>query len=398
MRYDTLTPEGKRKQNIVTVGDFPAMGLKEARGEAETRKAQAKAGNVNPVAAKKDERLEKTQAVQTFQEVADTWLDLRCQEWTSEKSKKQNRGRLSANIYPIIGHMPIDTVTVADVEQALLHVINRGSMEVARRIHTMIAEIFSYAFSKGIVKDADTIVRLGIYKKSMPKRKKRKNHFEREMELEEIGALALKIHDHAAGTFPVCIALKLAPYVVVRPTELIEAGWEEINLEKAEWIIPAERMKMGLPLLVPLPRQAVALLQAMKKFSGNGQYVFPSTSSMRAGKPATTMALIQALRRMGFTAENGNRFLTHGFRGLFSSVAYNHLDGTPLAVELQLAHTENDEVKAAYHKTGLRTAIDKRRELYSGTPMLSMSCGKKLAPVPDGMTHSVRYVLPMALQ
>ena len=138
---------------------------------------------------------------------------------------------------------------------------------------------------------------------------------------------------------------------------------EEINLEKAEWIIPAERMKMNLPLLVPLPRQAVALLRAMQKFSGKSVYVFPSTSSIRAGQPATTMALIQALRRMGFTAENGNRFVTHGFRGLFSSVAYNHLDGTTLAVALQLAHTENDEVKAAYHKTGLRTAIDKRPEL-----------------------------------
>lgn len=233
--------------------------------------------------------------------------------------------------------MPIDTVTVAEVEQVLRHVINRGSMEVARRIHTMIAEIFSYAFPKGMVKDADTIIRLGIYKKSMPKRKKRKSHFECEMELEESGALALKIHDHAPETFLVCTALKLVPYVVVRPTELIEARWEEIHLEKAEWIIPSKRMKMGLSFLVPLPRQAVALLQAMKKFSGNGQYIFPSPSSLRAGKSATTMALIQALRRMGFTVENENRFVAHGFRGLFSSVAYNHFDGTPLAVELQLA-------------------------------------------------------------
>lgn len=282
---------------------------------------------------------------------------------TSDKSKKQNRGRLAANIYPILGHLPIDRITVADVEQALLHVIDRGSLEVARRIHTMVTCIFEYAFSKDMVKDADIIVRLGIYKKSMPKRKKKKSHFEREMEHDEIATLALKIHDHAAGTFPVVIALKVAPYVAVRPSELIEAEWSEFNLEKAEWIIPGERMKNKLTLLVPLPRQAVALLREMQKFSGKGTYVFPSTSSIRSGKPATTMALIQALRRMGFTAENNNRFVTHGFRGLFSTTAYNQFGAREMAVELQLAHLNRDEIKAAYHKTGIRTVIDERREL-----------------------------------
>jgi polysaccharide deacetylase 2 family uncharacterized protein YibQ len=84
------------------------------------------------------------------------------------EKQKAKQGRLAANIYPVLGHMPMDTVTVAHIEQALLNVIGRGSMEVARRIHTMIAEIFSYAFSKGIVKDADIIVRLVIYKNSMP--------------------------------------------------------------------------------------------------------------------------------------------------------------------------------------------------------------------------------------
>lgn len=363
LRYDTLTPEGKRKQNIVTVGDFPAMTLKEARAEADNRKIQAKSANINLVAAKQAERLEKAQVSQTFQEVCDAWLDLKSKEWTSEKSIKQNRGRLSANIYPYLGHMPIDSISVADVEEALMHVIERGSKEVARRIHTMITEIFNYAFSKGIVKYADIIVRLGIYKKSMPKRKIKTSHFEREMDLHEIGELALKIHEHAAGTMPVVTALKLAPYVAARPSELIEAEWSEIDLERMEWRIPAERMKMKKEHLVPLPRQAVKLLEKMMKFSGKGQYVFPSTSSIRVGKPVTSMALIQALRRMGFTQDNGNRFVTHGFRGLFSTICYNHLQAREIAVELQLAHLEKGEVKAAYHKTGLRTVIDERREL-----------------------------------
>ena len=247
LRYDTMTPEGKRKQNIVTIGDFPAMGLKEAKAEAEARKALAKNENVNLVAAKKDERLEKAQVSQTFQEVSDAWLDLKCREWTSEKSKKQNRERLAANIYPILGHKPVDTIPVADIEEALLHIIERGSMEVARRIHTMLALIFEYAFSKRIIKDADVIVRLGIYKRSMPKRKKKKSHFEREMELEEIGALALKIHEHAAGTFPAVTALKLAPYVVVRPSELLEAQWNEISYHRPRRWFECAPSKGALP-------------------------------------------------------------------------------------------------------------------------------------------------------
>jgi integrase len=149
----------------------------------------------------------------------------------------------------------------------------------------------------------------------------------------------------------------------VRPSELLEARWEELDLDAAEWIIPAERMKMGRAHLVPLPRQAVELFRKMQEFSGKRPFVFPSTSSTGKGKAVSTMALIQALRRMGYSAENGNRFVTHGFRGMFSTTAYNVLGASSLTVELQLAHSEKDKIRAAYHKTSLRTAIDERREL-----------------------------------
>ena len=364
LRYDTISPDCKRKQNIVSLGEFPALGLKEARAEADARKALSKDSNANLAKVKKEEQFAKAQIerIPTFQELADDWLDLKTAEWEA-RSAKQNRGRLVANVYPAIGHIPVDQITVSDIERALKFIIERGSLEVARRVHTLIVSIFKYAFSLQAIENPDIVVRLSWYKDQMPKRKKTSLYSE-ELSPEDIGKLLLAIQESKnRWTPPVAYALQIAPYCAVRPSELLGAQWKEIDLEAAEWIIPAERMKMGRAHLVPLPRQVVELFQKMQNFSGKRIFVFPSTSSLGKGNAVSTMALIQALRRMGYTAENGNRFVTHGFRGMFSSIAYNELGASPLAVELQLAHSEKDKIKAAYHKTSLRTALDQRRAL-----------------------------------
>ena len=366
LRYMTLSADGKPKQNIVCLGEFhdKEFNLKNAREEAIKQKRLAKEDNANLAQAKKEQRLEKARAqnICTFQELAENWLELRDAEWEA-RSGKQNRGRLAANVYPVIGQMPMPEITVADVERALKFIIDRGSLEVARRVHTLIVCIFKYALSIGAIENPDIIVRLTWYKENMPKRKK-KSLYEEELTAEQIGQILLTIHENRGRwTPPVAHALLLAPYCAVRPAELLGAQWSEINLEAGEWIIPAERMKMGRPHLVPLPRQAVELFTRMYDFSGKRPLVFPSTSSLGKGKSVSTMALIQAFRRMGYSAENGNRFVTHAFRGMFSTIAYNVLGAPALAVELQLAHSEKDKIKAAYHKTSLRTAIDERREL-----------------------------------
>lgn len=364
LRYDTLSSDGKRKQNIVSIGEFPQMGIKEARAEAETRRELSKEENANLVQVRKEELIKKAQAsvIHSFQSVADEWLDLKMAEWEG-RSGKQNRGRLAANVYPIIGHMAIEKITVNDIEQALKHIIARGSLEVARRVHTLIVSVFKYALAKGLVQQPDIVVRLSWYKEQMPKRR-RQSLYSEELGPEDIGQLLRSIDEHKnRWTIPVATALQLAPYCAVRPSELLEAKWNEFNLNAAEWVIPAERMKKGLPHLVPLPRQAVALFRKMQTFSGKKDLVFPSTSSISTGKPVSSMALIQAFRKMGYTAENGNRFVTHAFRGLFSTTAYNVFAAPSLAVELQLAHVEQNKVKAAYHKTSLRTALEERRTL-----------------------------------
>lgn len=193
LRYDTISAEGKRKQNVVSLGEFPSLGLKEARVEADKRKTHAKSKNTNIAKLKRVEKISRARVEKTptFQDLAEDWLALKENEWVA-KSAKQNRGRLAANVYPTIGHMPVDQITVADVEQALKFIIERGSLEVARRVHTLIVCVFKYGLSRQVIENPDIVVRLTWYKENMPKRKK-KSLYQEELTPDEIGQLLLSI-------------------------------------------------------------------------------------------------------------------------------------------------------------------------------------------------------------
>lgn len=149
----------------------------------------------------------------TFQELAENWLDLKTAEW-EERSAKQNRGRLAANIYPVLGHIPVDKITVADVERALKLIIERGSLEVARRVHTLIVCILKYGLSVQVIENPDIVVRLTWYKENMPKRKK-KSLYEEELTPDAIGQLMLTIYENrGAGRLPwpmPCFSRHIAP-------------------------------------------------------------------------------------------------------------------------------------------------------------------------------------------
>lgn len=215
-------------------------------------------------------------------------------EW-EERSGKQNRGRLVANVYPVIGDVPIDELTVNDIERALKHIISRGSPEVARRGHTLIVSIFKYVLAKDLIQQPDIVVGLSWYKEQMPKRRRQRLYSEK-LGPEDVGQLLRSIDEHKnRWTVPVSMALQRAPYCAVRPSGLLEAKWTEFNLDAAEWIIPAERMKMGRPHLVPLPGQAAALFKKMYAFSGQQELPFPSTSSKGKGKILSLILMNTAL-------------------------------------------------------------------------------------------------------
>ena len=149
--------------------------------------------------------------------------------------------------------------------------------------------------------------------------------------------------DEYDGYFPLVCALKLAPLVFTRPTELRAAEWREFDFGKAEWRIPAERMKMRETHIVPLSKQALAILEELQKFSGNEKYLFPSIRS--SVRPISEATMLNALRRMGYEKDEMS---VHGFRSLASTLL-NERGYNRDWIERQLAHSERNGVRAAYN-------------------------------------------------
>ncbi len=352
---------GKRQK--VRMGSYPALTLAKARAAAEDLKEKAKAGLD---LAKENARKKSPQVhTRTFKSVAMAWLDRKMPEWDDAHAKRQKE-RLTGNIFPAFGDVDINAITMVHIDKDLAVVIERGARETAQRICSILINIFEYADLMGFMESPIIISRLTRYRKEMPK-PIAKRHLYKEMSEKEIGVL-LKALDDFKGrwTLQTSVALRLAPYVMLRPAEICEAEWEELNLDTAEWYIPAARMKMSRDHIVPLPRQAVELFLEIRPFSGGNKYVFPSPRKHNA--PIFTASLLQAIRRIGYasTKEEGNSFCTHGFRGMASTTLNQHPNFQHLKhdwIEFQLAHAQADKVRAAYNILTPRSYIIERRKM-----------------------------------
>ena len=358
--------DGKRRK--ARIGDYPALTLAKAQSLAEDMKAKAKSEGVNIAqenAQKKRVLVETIQGQRTFQTVADAWLDKKMPEWDDAHGKRQ-RERLVGNIFPVFGSLPLNAITMEEIDNALKVVIARGAKESAQRICTILKSIFEYADTMGYLENPIIINRLVRYRKDMPQ-PDRKRHLYKEMTEHEIGSLMLALENYRhRGTLQTSTALRLAPYVMLRPIEICEAEWENINLEDAEWCIPAAKMKMERDHIVPLPTQAITILHEARQLSRNNQFVFPSPRKNDA--PISTGSLLQALRRIGYASnrQEGDQFCTHGFRGMASTTLnqaapFQHLKRD--WIEFQLAHAEEDKIRAAYNALTPRSYFDERRQM-----------------------------------
>ena len=353
---------GKRQK--ARIGSYPEMTLAKALAAAEDLKEKAKAGHN---LAKENAREKRTQAqvVRTFEGIATAWLNKKTPEWDDAHAKRQKE-RLVGNIFPAFGDVEINAVTMEHIDNALAVIIERGARETAQRICSIIINVFEYADLMGYMENPVIISRLTRYRKTMPKPIE-KRHLYKDMSEGEIGALMLNLENFRhRWTLQTSVALRLAPYVMLRPIELCGAEWAEIDLHTAEWCIPAERMKMSRDHIIPLPRQAVELLLEIRPFSGANQFVFPSPRKHNA--PIATGSLLQAIRRMGYcsTKEEGNSFTTHGFRGMASTTLnqnsrFNHYKED--WIEFQLAHAEDNKIRAAYNALTPRSYFDERRAM-----------------------------------
>jgi len=234
--------------------------------------------------------------------------------------------RLETYIFPRIGKTHIAKLETRDVMDVVKPLEQRGNYETSRRVLQIISQVFRYAVITGRAKHNVAADLRGAL------RPRKTVHRAAVLEPEKVGQLLRDI-DTYEGYFPLVCALKLAPLVFTRPTELRAAQWKEFDLEAGEW----------RQHLVPLSRQAMSILRELQKYSGEGKLLFPSIRT--EARPISDATMLNALRRMGYQK---HEMSVHGFRSIASTLL-NELGYNRDWIERQLAHGEQDEVRAAYN-------------------------------------------------
>jgi integrase len=247
--------------------------------------------------------------------------------------------RMENDIFPWLGTRPIAEITAKELLATVNRIVDRGAAESAHRVLQNCGQVFRYAIATGRAERNPA----ADLKGALPAVKQK--HLAAITDPNAIGALLRAIDDYRGSLVTKC-ALRLAPLVFVRPGELRQAEWAEFDLEKAEWNIPAEKMKMREPHLVPLPPRAVEILRELYALTGRGRYVFPSARSPK--RPMSNNAVLAALRRMGYTTDEMSG---HGFRAMARTVLDEVLHFRPDYIEHQLAHAVRDPNGRAYNRT-----------------------------------------------
>ena len=325
--------EGKSK--LLSFGSYPALSLREAREQRDEAKKLLAQG-IDPAAHKREEHKARLTAQRdSFQNIAREWHDVRLAEF-SEKHRATVMYRLETYIFPGIGTKHIAKLDTPDILAVVKPLEQKGLHETSRRLLQIINQVFRYAIATGRAKHNIAADLRGAL------RPRRVTHRAALVEPGKVGQLLRDI-DAYEGYFPLVCALKLAPLVFTRPTELRAASWKEFNLDEKEWRIPVERMKQRRQHIVPLSTQAISILEDLHEATGDGPYLFPSIRT--ATRPISDATLLNALRRMGYQKQEMS---VHGFRSIASTLL-NELGYNRDWIERQLAHGEGNDVRAAYN-------------------------------------------------
>jgi integrase len=355
-RFD-YSISGKRK--TISLGVYPDTGLSAARARAEDARRLVASGT-DPSEVRKTDKTRQAMEreterriaeglppVDSFEDVAREWFSKYSATWAPSHGDKIIR-RLERDIFPWIGKRPVAAVTAPELLTVLRRIEERGAVETAHRAQQNCGQVFRYAVATGRA-ERDVAADL---KGALPPVKQ--THHAAMTDPKAIGEL-LRAIDGYQGYFVTKCALRLAPLVFVRPGELRNAQWAEIDLDRAEWNIPAERMKMREPHLVPLATQAVEILRELHPLTGRWRYVFPGARTN--GRPMSDNAILAALRRMGFAKDEMSG---HGFRAMARTILDEVLHVRPDYIEHQLAHAVRDPNGRAYNRTA---HLDERRKM-----------------------------------
>ena len=329
-RFDYRRPV-THKRNTLSLGTFPDVSLKRARDRRDECRRLIEEG-VDPAITRQNETALSTN---TFEAVAREWYAKHSPQWKPSHGSKIIR-RLERDVFPWIGSRPISKLDSPSVLAVLRRIDARGARETAHRASQNISQVCRYAVATGRADIDPTPVLRGAIPPA------RSKHFASITNADRIGEL-LRAIDGYTGYYVTRAALQLAPVVFLRPGELRQAMWAEIDLDSAEWRIPADRMKGHALHIVPLSKQAVTILTDLKPLTGSGHFVFPSLRSRE--RPMSENTINAALRRLGY---DGDTMTGHGFRSMASTLL-NEQGWNRDAIERQLAHAERDAVRAAYN-------------------------------------------------
>ncbi len=324
------------KEKRISLGVYPDVPLKRAR-EKRDEARQLLAEGIDPGEHRKAVKAAGADCgIDSFEVIAREWFQKFSPTWAENHSGRILR-RLERDIFPWLGVRPVNEITPPELLAVLRRIESRGAVETAHRAMQNCGQIFRYAVATGRA-ERDPAADL---RGAIPPTKVQ--HHPSVKDPKAVAKL-LKAIEGYEGSLITRSALQLAPLVFVRPGELRHAEWTEIDLEKGEWRIPAAKMKMKEQHIVPLSRQACAVLRELQPQTGGGRYVFPA---VRGGdrRPMSENTVNAALRRLGYGKDE---MTGHGFRSIASTML--HEQGWPSAViERQLAHGERNKVKAAYN-------------------------------------------------
>ncbi|HWV36881.1 MAG TPA: integrase arm-type DNA-binding domain-containing protein [Vulgatibacter sp.] len=353
--YLEVTPKGARlwrlkyrhggKEKRISFGAFPEVSLKEARDRRADARQLLRNG-IDPSAQRQEDRRAATGA-DTFEAVAREWFATKRSEWVPAHGERQLR-RLEVHVFPMMGRRPLAEITPPEALAVLRRIEERGTIETAHRVFWIVGEVFRFGVQTGRCASDPTRDLRGALR-SPPE----KNHAAI-TEPKQFGAL-LRAIDSYMGQPTTAWALRLAPLVFVRPGELRQAEWSEIDLDAATWTIPAAKMKLRRDHVVPLAAQAVAIFREAHVLTGRGRYVFPS---LRGGdRPMSNNTLNAALKRLGYGSDDA---VAHGFRATARTMLDEVLHFRPDFIEHQLAHRVQDANGRAYNRTSF---LPERREM-----------------------------------
>lgn len=335
-RYWRLKYHIGGREHLLAIGVYPEISLKQARDERDRARQLVRQG-IDPVQHRRErqQQLERNRE-NSFRALADEWLDQVHSKSVGESTFEKNRRRLERMAYPHIGNRPIGEIQPPEVLEVLRRIEGQGHVDSAHRVKTLIGQIMRYGVARGVATRDITADLKGALAPI------RQNHFAAQTTPDDLIPVLHAIEGYR-GTPETVAALELLPLLLLRPGNLRKLEWEQVDTQTQRIELPTT--KNGASLIVPLPNQAVKILERMRAFSEHrSRFVFPGARS--AARPMSENTLGAALRNLGLTGQQ----TAHGFRAVARTMLVERLGYPVELVELQLGHRVADMHGRAYNR------------------------------------------------